>query len=39
MTTIREIWRDYLEHPWARKMVAAGVGLEMAAIWVVPWVM
>jgi succinate dehydrogenase hydrophobic anchor subunit len=32
MKTIKGIWQDYLEHPWARKMVAAGIGLEMVAI-------
>lgn len=34
---MRLAWQDYLVHPWARKMVAAGVGLEMAAIWIGGW--
>lgn len=37
MTFIKGCWQDYVEHPWARKMVAAGLLLELAAVWVGPW--
>lgn len=34
---IRLYWRDYVEHPWARKMVAGGLALELIVIWVGGW--
>lgn len=34
---VRACWGDYLNHPWARKMVAAGLGVELVSIWVMPW--
>lgn len=33
----RGCWQDYVEHPWARKMVAGGIGVALAAIWIGPW--
>lgn len=34
---IKGCWQDYVEHPYMRKVVAAGLGLELLAIWVLPW--
>lgn len=28
----RLCWRDYVEHRWMRKVVAAGLGLELISI-------
>ena len=33
----RACWGDYVAHPWARKMVAGGLAVELLAIWVGPW--
>jgi len=33
----RGCWHDYCVHPWARKMVAGGLGVELLAIWVGGW--
>jgi len=34
---VRACWGDYVACPWARKMVAGGLAVELLAIWVGPW--
>lgn len=39
MSWLVRSWREYREHPWASKVTAGVLGLEMAAMLIVPWFM